>query len=158
MSRPEPEVTACLDRTRATVLNVLIVVGVGIALSGFALRDRNRGVLLGSPLPVQRGAHMALIGLIVASFALRRVVAGRSALRDPARRSKRLYWAHVLSAIVGALAVPLGFAYGWAIRPRIDAVAPFWVAALALGLLALPRAHELEGFDKPMTPRKEPCS
>ena len=29
----------------------------------------------------------------------------------------------------------------------IDAVGPFWVVALMLGLLALPRAYELEGLD-----------
>jgi hypothetical protein len=44
--------------------------------------------------------------------------------------------------------------YGWIVRPRLDAVAPFWVAALALGFLALPRAAELDGFDAPMLDRK----
>jgi hypothetical protein len=57
----------------------------------------------------------------------------------------------VAAAAVGALAVPLGLVYGWTVRPRLDAVAPFWVAALALGFLALPRVHELEGFDAPLT-------
>ena len=40
-------------------------------------------------------------------------------------------------------------------RPQLDAVAPYWIAALALGFLALPRAHELEGFDDPI-PTPEP--
>jgi hypothetical protein len=156
MSTLNPEVAACLDRTRSAVLNVLVVAGIGIALSGLALSRRDRGALLWPPLPAQRGAHVALFGVIAASFLLRRAMAGRSALRDPDRRCDRFFWAHVVSAVVGALAIPLGFAYGWAIGPRLDAVAPFWVAALALGLLALPRAHELEGFEEPMIPRKEP--
>jgi hypothetical protein len=42
--------------------------------------------------------------------------------------------------------VPIGFAYAYAVRPTLDAVAPFWVAGLALGFLALPRAAELEGL------------
>jgi hypothetical protein len=35
------------------------------------------------------------------------------------------------------------------VRPRLDGVAPFWVAALALGVLALPRSVALEGLDEP---------
>ena len=39
------------------------------------------------------------------------------------------------------------FAYAYAARPRLDAIAPFWVAALALGILATPRGYELDGLD-----------
>ena len=91
------------------------------------------------------------MALVVASYLVAPDRASRSALARPsdagpavlpgARRSRRSS---------AALAVPLGLAYGWFVRPRLDAVGPFWVAALALGFLALPRAHELDGFDDPM--------
>ncbi len=68
----------------------------------------------------------------------RRFGAGRSRLRDPGRRASRFYQAHLTSAVVGSLAIVLGLCYGWWVRPRLDAVSPFWVAALALGILALP--------------------
>jgi hypothetical protein len=56
----------------------------------------------------------------------------------------------VLAASLAALAVPLGLLSGWIDRPRLDVVGPFWVVALALGFLALPRAHELEDFAEPL--------
>ena len=54
--------------------------------------------------------------------------------------------------------MPLGLAYGWLVRPRLDAVGPFWVAALTLGFLALPRARQFEDLDldlesRPRRPR-----
>ena len=42
------------------------------------------------------------------------------------------------------------------IRPRLGDVGPFWAVALVLGLLALPRADELEGFDRTPPPRRRP--
>jgi hypothetical protein len=155
MSVSDPA-AACLERTRSAVLNVLVIMGAGIAASGLILGRRDRGALLVSERVAERGVHLALFLLIVASFVVRRVVGARSALRDPERRAARFYRAHVVGAVVGALAIPLGFGYGWAVRPRIDAVAPFWVAALALGLLAWPRAMELEGFDEAMPHPGEP--
>jgi hypothetical protein len=156
MSAREPASAACLGRTRAAVLNVMVAVGVGIAGSGLLLARRDRGALLWPDRVAGPWAHGALLGLIVISFVVRRVAGGRSALRDPQERAARFFWVHLSAAIIGALAVPVGFAYGWAIRPQLDTVAPFWVTALALCVLALPRAYELEGFDQPMIPSTEP--
>jgi hypothetical protein len=143
----EPAASACLERTRSAVLNVLIAAGVGIAVSGALLRGRGRGVLPRGDL-----APVALLGGLLtpalANIFCRRVWAGRSALRDPARRAARFYRAHVGAACAAALAVPLGLAYGWLFDPKLGAVGPFWVVALGLGSLALPRSYELEGFDR----------
>jgi hypothetical protein len=157
MSEPSLDSSSagCLERTRLAVLNVLVVVGLGIAASGFLLRWRDRWAVLRGPEPLRKGLLGTLVAVVVLSYVLRRRLGGREALRDPARRFERLYRSHVLSAGVAALAVPLGLVYGWYIRPRIDAVVPFWIAALALGFLALPRAIELEGFDEP-APRAAP--
>ena len=146
----DPAAEACLRRTRSAVLNVLIVVGAGIAASGLILGRRDRGALLWPDRKIERGVYLALMGVFLFSLIVRRSIAARSALRDPAGRASRFYRGHVLSAWVGALAIPIGFGYGWAVRPRIDVLGPFWVAGLALGLLSLPRDSELEGFDEPM--------
>ena len=84
----------------------------------------------------------------VSSYVVRRLVSGRGARWDRARRASRFYLGHVLAAALAALGVPLGLAYGWLVRPRLDAVGAFWIAALTLGFLALPRAHELDDFDR----------
>ena len=50
------------------------------------------------------------------------------------------------------MAIPLGLIYGWFVRPTLDAVAPFWIAGLAIGFLSLPRAAELDDFEEPIPP------
>ena len=152
----EPAAVACVDRTRSSVLNVLVVVGAGIAVSGWVLGRRDRGASLWDPVTAWRISVGVLVALLVASRMLIRVGAGRSALREPSRRGARFARMHIASAVVGGLAVPLGFAYGWMIQPRIEAVAPFWVVALASGFLALPREQELADFEDPMTDADAP--
>ena len=83
---------------------------------------------------------MALVVLIAIAYLILRIGSGRDALRDPATRARRFFRARVAAAGVGALAVPLGFVYGWFADGHLAAVAPFWVAALGLGFLALPEA------------------
>jgi hypothetical protein len=149
----EPAAQECLQRTRSAVLNVLVAVGIGIAASGFFLAGRERGAL--DPTSdlarlLVRADRLDLLALIVVGYVARRIGTRRSALSDPAQRASRFSRAHVVAAMLGALAVPLGLLHGWAIRPQLEAVAPYWVAALALGSLSLPRAAELEGFDDPM--------
>jgi uncharacterized membrane protein YfcA len=156
MSDLDPASTACLARTRSAVLNLLVAVGAGIAVSGLFLGRRDRGALLWPDREAGRWAHGVLLGLIVVSFMVRRVMGGRSSLREPEQRAGRFFWSHVASAAVGALAVPLGLAYGWAIRPRLEDIAPFWVSALALGVLAIPRAYELDDFNEPLNESTEP--
>ena len=142
---PRPTTAAdCLDRTRSAVLNVLIVAGMGIAASGWLLRWRDRWALSRLPNSVGQGMLAGLLVLAVSSYVVRRAVSGRSALRD---KASRFYLGHVVAAVLASLAVPLGLAYGWFVRPRLDVVGPFWVVALTLGFLALPRAHILEGLD-----------
>jgi hypothetical protein len=152
---PDRAADVCLARTRSVVLNLLVVSGAVMAAGGFALRGLERGATLWPPSVAGRVAHAGLFGLIFLSYLMRRVLASRTALRDPKARSRRFFRAHVVSASIGALAVPLGLAYGYAIRPKLDAVGPFWVAAMALEFLALPRGYELNDFDVPMTPDQE---
>ena len=146
----EPAAAGCLDRTRSAVLNVLVFVGAGIAVSGWALGRRDRGAFLWDPDMARRVSIVVLLSLLVASRLVLRLGSGRAALRDPDGRARRFYRSHVAAAVVGALAVPLGFFYGWAIKPRLEDISPYWVVALASGFLALPRAHELAGFDEPI--------
>ncbi len=141
---------ALIDRTRSAVLNVMIAAAAGVALSGWILRTRDRGATLWSPDLTRRACYVALLALVLGSTVARRVLASRSALRDPATRAPRYFRAHVTSAALGALAVPLGLLYGFAIEPRLQAVTPFWVAALAIGVLSLPRTEALEGFAEPL--------
>jgi hypothetical protein len=139
----------CLERTRSGVLNVLVGVGLTIALGGGLLRGRAGA---GRPAP-PRGLHgammLALLALAVASYLLRRVLGRRAASLDPGRREPAFYWAHVLPAAIAALAAPLGIVHGWWVDPRLEAVIAFWVVPLALGFLFVPRPHELDEFDRP---------
>ena len=147
---------AGLERTRSAVLNVLVAVGLGIGLSGWALARR---APVFAPLPVwiaQRAAYLMLLILFLSSLAIRRIFASRHALRDPAGRGSRIYRAHVASAAVGALAVPLGFAFAWTFWPELEGVGPFWVVALATGVLAMPREAEVAGLDPPTKSPAEP--
>lgn len=141
---------ACADRTRAAVLNIIIVAGLLLVVSGFVVREFDFGVPPVAPERAQRVAYGTLFGLVIASYATRRGIAGRSSLRDPRTRGARFYLGHVAGALIGALAVPLGFVYGVLVRPDLREIAPFWVAGMALGYLALPRGYDLADFDEPM--------
>ena len=136
------------------MLNVLVAVGMIVALSGFVLRSRAAGALFPVPDRVNQGMFLGL-GLIFAlSTILRRVLGARARLRDPLTRGTRFYWGHVVPALVGAGAAVLGFAYGWLISPRLEAILPFWLAALVLGVLSYPRGRELDDFDTPDGPAR----
>jgi hypothetical protein len=150
LERPS-SATACLARTRSAVLNVLVVVGAMIAASGWVLGHHDPDAALPWGFRETRQALLIALAVLVAlSYLILRVVAGRDRLRDPSQRASRFFRGRVASASVAALAVPLGFAHGWLLDPSIKALAPFWVAALGLGFLALPRGHELDDFDEPM--------
>lgn len=147
----EPSAAECLDRSRSAVLNILVGVGAMIAASGWVLgHHAPEAGLPWSPAAARRAAFVALALVVTVAYTILRVVAGREALRDPGRRAARFYRGRVIAAGVAGLAVPLGFAYGWWVDPRLEAIAPFWVAALGLGFLALPRGHELDDFEEPM--------
>lgn len=142
---------ANLHRTRLAVLNVLMLVGGMIAVSGFLLRSRAEPAAAAAPVPGVEGLRKGLLGglfaLGLASYLARRAWWRRPAGLTPERRTRLLRWSHVGSAAIAAGGVPLGLAYGWWVDARLQAVAPFWVVPLALGLLAIPRRDELEdGF------------
>jgi hypothetical protein len=150
----DPASLDCLKKTRSGVLNVLVGVGVVVALSGMLLRGRVEG-------DVPKGfSHIMYLGLILifaASTIARRSLGRRSRLSDPSSRCARFFQGHVMAAVIGALAAPLGLVFGWLGSPRLEAILPFWITALVLGILAYPRGHELDGFDAPMTPARGPA-
>jgi len=134
---------ACLERTRTAVLNVLIAVGVCIALSGGLLRFRAEDREASASRNLHQELMASLIVISVISYATRRILSQRTLHGKPAPRESLFYW-----SIIAALAAPLGLVYGWWVDRSVQSVAPFWIAALALGSLALPRARELECFDR----------
>ena len=117
-------------RARSAVVNVLVAVAAGIAASGGLLRGREIvDAPPGGTVLAHRVAMATLLGLVAVGYATLRVGSGRSARF------------RIATAIVGALAVPLGLAHGWWVDPAPGAIAPFWVAALGLGCLAYPRGR-----------------
>jgi len=148
----EPEASgtgqACLERTRTAVLNVLIAVGLFIALSGGLLRYRTEALGASESRNLHHELMAALIVTSVISYTTRRILSQRSDQGQGGPRESLFYWAHVLPAIIAALAAPLGLAYGWWVDRNVQSVVPFWIAALALGSLALPRRYELACFDQ----------
>lgn len=128
------------------MLNVLVGIAFLIAVSGWLIR------LNGGAGQVRRfeGRHaelafgVMLIVYVIASQVVRRRwrTSGRSMTPDERRR--RFYRSHVAAALLGAACVPFGLFYALAFDPRLQGVAPFWVVALAMGFLAIPRRGELD--------------
>jgi len=146
----DPASLDCLKQTRSGVLNVLVGVGAVVALSGALLRRRANDVVVPAPVVLNQVLFFCLIVIFVLSTVTRRVLGRRVRLRDPHLRGSRFFWGHVIPATIGALAAPLGLLYGWLVSPRIEAILPFWLAALGLGILAYPRGRELEDLGAPM--------
>jgi hypothetical protein len=135
-------------------LNVLIADGLMIALSGGLLRYRSGALGPSGARALHRELMAGLFVIAVISYAARRILvrrartaSSRTVHGQEAAREARFYWSHVWPAIIAALAAPVGLVYGWWVDRSIQSIAPFWVVALALGSLALPRTSELEGFD-----------
>jgi hypothetical protein len=147
----DPASRKCLEKTRGAVLNILVASGLLIAISGGLLRwrtlDKEGGIRSNS---LHERLMIALVALAVVSFLTRRLLGTRVRLKDGSTRTSRFFWSHFVSALVAALAVPLGLVHGWLVAPDLESIGPFWVAALALGFLALPREHELKGFALPI--------
>jgi len=148
----DPEVAGTYWSTRSAVWTILALDGLMIAASGLILRRLPVGLapvgfLPFEPSVVARAFHVALLGLIVAGTVLRLLGTFPGTDTPPGRRARRFFWTHVVSALAGTMALPLGLAYGWALRPRLDGVGPFWAVAIVLGFLALPRTDEWAASD-----------
>lgn len=149
----DPATTAVLQRTRRAVGWVLAL-AAGLALLGSLVPDRlppldpMRRVV--DPDRLLRQSHSVLLGVVVLSVAARRALGNRGSLRDPQTRASQFHRAHLVAALVGAMASPLGVAVAVALRPSLRDLAPFWVAALGTILLAYPRGYELDHFDEPL--------
>ncbi|APW60633.1 hypothetical protein [Paludisphaera borealis] len=148
----DPTSLRCLERTRSWVLNILVVVGLMIMASGLILRYVDWKLIVGDVEGWRRALYGGLIGVIAFSHLTRRIMGARDRLRPPETRAERFFKSHVGAAAVGGLAAALGLVYGLTIEPRFESVVIFWVAALVLGILALPKSIELEDFSEPMTP------
>ena len=148
------------ERIRSHVLNVLVAVGLSIAVSGWLLRN-SRGNWQPRPAEtLSNWLYAGLIALAAISYIARRILgtrAGRVAARRPPRSSLLLV-ARRTGCLIAALAVPLGLAYGWLVFPRLDAIIPFWAVAFALGFLSLPRRYELIEQDRTSSHRESASS
>ncbi len=127
--------SACLERTRSHVLNVMVAVGLSIAVSGWLLRQRALAVQPRPAKTISDSLYAVLIALAAASFISKRLLTTRAARAGPERFERLFYWAHVGPALIASLAVPVGFAYGWLVRPGLDAIIPFWAVPFVLGFL-----------------------
>jgi hypothetical protein len=136
----------CMERTRKGVLNVLVGVAVVVAITGLLLRGRREPLLASVPERLEETMSLALILIFVFSALLRRALS-RPGLAAGSNGCRRFYWGHVGPALVGAAAAPLGLVHGWLILPRLEAVLPYWVVSMALGIMAYPRAYELERLE-----------
>jgi hypothetical protein len=136
---------ACLRRTRTAVLNVLVGVGLMIAVSGWLLRRRAEDIVRPAP-GMHEGLLLSLVLVAVASYLVRRAGLGPLSGVPAGRRGARFFRSHVGSSVIAAIGVPLGLIYGWFVDPRLEGVIPFWVVPLALGFLAIPRRGELDNL------------
>jgi hypothetical protein len=139
----------CLERTRSHVLNVLVGVGLSIAVSGWLLRGRARDWQPWPSKTLSDALYIALIALAALSYIARRVIGARIKHAEDSRRDQLFYWSHVGPALIAALAIPLGLAYDWLVAPHLDAVIPFWAVPFAVGFLSLPRTSELSDLERP---------
>ncbi|GAC1306850.1 MAG: hypothetical protein NVSMB14_12700 [Isosphaeraceae bacterium] len=129
-------------RTRGAVLNVLILASFGIAACGIALGRRPIPAPSAATRQMGQQTYAGLIGIVLLGYAYRRMYGSASRLREIGGLA-RFRSARIASAWIATLAVPLGFAHGFYVRPTLDGVAPFWVATLALGALAVPKNADL---------------
>jgi hypothetical protein len=153
MTDPARDPSATLLRRTRLAVSGLAVGTVAIVLIGRAALARLGPPPIPSLVPdfiTERTLHGALIAVVVLSYALRRGLAGRSALRDPATRAERFFSGHVLAAAVGSQAAVLGLADEAIFAPSPRELAPFWVAAALCLAVAFPRGYELADFDEPL--------
>lgn len=139
---------ALLVRTRSAVLNVIIGIALMIAASGWMIRlGGGAAAFRGLRVVRPEGVYAGLVVLFVASrYLARRSWRSARAWETNEEREARFYRSHVGAALVAMGGIPLGLVYALAFDPSLAGVAPFWVAAMALGLLAIPRSAELDNL------------
>jgi hypothetical protein len=135
-------------KARSWVLNVLMLDGLSILATALILR-RWAPIAVDADLDFLRKLFLGalFVCFVIARLALR-VPTIRVGPADPTALGRAYVRSRVLTAAIGWLALPLGLGYGLTVDPSLAGVAPFWVAAMLLGVTALPRATDLGGFDE----------
>lgn len=145
------------ERARSLVLNVLVLDGLSILATALILR---RWAPIATDIDPER-LGTAFFGALFACFVAARVIQLLSSVVRIGRtstevRGRRYVRGRAGAAAVGWLALPLGLGYGLTVDPSLSGLVPFWVAAMLVGAIALPRERDLEGFDAPPSPEPEP--
>lgn len=151
MSTPDPSPPAPSHRlsdARSWVLNVLIVDGLSILATALILR-RWAPIEVDAAPDLLRKLYLGglFVCFVVARVALRAPTI-RAGTADPAALGRAYVRSRASTAAIGWLALPLGLAYGLTVDPSLAGVAPFWVAAMLLGVTALPRGTDLGAIDE----------
>jgi hypothetical protein len=152
MSTPELQSPSpWLEQARSRVLNILVLDGLSILATALILRRWGPIRVDADPETLKKLLLLALFAcFIIARIALR-APSIRAADADPEDRGRAYVRSRVSTAAFGWLATPLGLAYGLTVDPSLTGLAPFWVAAMLLGVTALPRQSDLAEFDGPAT-------
>lgn len=129
-------------RTRDAVLNAIVGVAVVIALSGIVLARKPVPIPSRETREFARETYAALVGIVLLGYAYRRTYGSATTLREPGGLA-RFRKARLVAIGFATAAAGLGFAHGFYVRPTLNGVAPFWIAALALAALALPKNADL---------------
>ena len=146
-SAAPPPASPWLERARSRVLDVLMLDGLSLLATALILRRWG-------PIEVDADPEFLkklLLGALFVCFILARIALRapgiRAAEADPDTRGRAYVRSRFATAAFGWLAMPLGLAYGLTVDPSLTGLAPFWVAAMLLGVTALPRQADLVEID-----------
>ncbi|WP_337176547.1 hypothetical protein [Paludisphaera sp.] len=130
------------------MLNVLVLDGLSILATALILRRWGGTIEAHADPETLKKLFLAalFVCFIVARVALR-TPSIRAKEADPETRGRAYVRSRVATAAFGWLALPLGLGYGLTVDPSLTGLAPFWVAALLLGVTALPRESDVAEFD-----------
>lgn len=139
-----------LERTRSWVLNILVLDGLSILASALLVRWWGPVEADVDPATLKKGFFGSLFACFVLARILLRQLGSRERLAPGSSRGRRYLQSRVVTAALGWAALPLGLGYALTVEPTVQGIVPYWVAALLLGAIALPRQSDLEGFDEPI--------
>ena len=131
----DPASEDCLGRTRSAVLNVLVAVGLTIAVSGGLLRGHQPETPWRAAHSVHQTLTVAWVILGAASYFASIPLAAEHSGRSRPAASAVPPSSFDPGGHRGA-DHPLGLVEGWIVDPRLPALIPFWVMPLTLGALA----------------------